>query len=719
MGYDAPLNSTDEDLLNCRAVAREVVRIALESPRAWSVRIGIYAEWGAGKTTAMNFAQGDLERQGHLTTNFNPWHHSSEAGLMRSLFVAVAKRLEAAKLLTSKDRFVSATSEYGDSFFDFLNESGLKGIDSRATIAVGVIDKVRGLFNPREETWARIVRDLGERRLIVFVDDLDRADPDLVPRVLLVLREVLDKLPIVFVLALDPAIVGAALRKHHPGFGGLEFLEKIVDFPIRLPIPSESQLGRVLDSELLQLGPRVPASVVDVWRRHLPRNPRKIKQMVRTLWTRMALVRRLDADEIQWEILFGLLIIRNRWSRVFELMRDEPQHIEGIAENLFLASDERVQARRREAVAGLVRRALGEAGDEEAMSCVDALGRAGLYGGEESIRIHLAYLEADPLLTTGEARRIASEVAAAQPGDRWGAIVDRCRSHLETQHGEMTELVRSLFLETVHEYERDLDRIANLHLEEEMGDALAGARGKLAVLSAIALGPMGFAGCPSALTVEDYRGLHGAITRYAHFTNSRRYAEVRAEEAALMNSATAAIASSPERHLAAIDFEGSAVMAEKREALEKLNAEVRAVLEEKVRERWVAVLSLPGGIGLLKGEWQYKAERLLYDTARMWTEPRVRELRDVAERARSSPKEHRNLFEMFILLCRSGESEVPVFAEVLRVIWSGLVVAPLNPRTRGTLDGMRAALKERTGIELEPEPEPIGAADPGAAPKGG
>ena len=48
-GYDSAVSSHDEDLLNRWPIAQEVYGIATTGPKDWSVRIGIYGEWGQEK----------------------------------------------------------------------------------------------------------------------------------------------------------------------------------------------------------------------------------------------------------------------------------------------------------------------------------------------------------------------------------------------------------------------------------------------------------------------------------------------------------------------------------------------------------------------------------------------------------------------------------------------------------------------------------------------
>ena len=46
-GFDAP---TRDDAPRRGAFVADVARIAMKSPQEWSVRIGVYGRWGAGKT---------------------------------------------------------------------------------------------------------------------------------------------------------------------------------------------------------------------------------------------------------------------------------------------------------------------------------------------------------------------------------------------------------------------------------------------------------------------------------------------------------------------------------------------------------------------------------------------------------------------------------------------------------------------------------------------
>src|SRR5439155_16984868 len=87
---------------------------------------------------------------------------------------------------------------------------------------------------------------LGEKRVIVLIDDLDRTARELVPEILFALKELMDIPGFSFICAFDPVVVGEVLGDYHPGFGdGLKFLDKIIDYPRWLPPPSVEGLVKL------------------------------------------------------------------------------------------------------------------------------------------------------------------------------------------------------------------------------------------------------------------------------------------------------------------------------------------------------------------------------------------------------------------------------------------------------------------------------------------
>ncbi len=78
---------------------------------------------------------------------------------------------------------------------------------------------------------------------VVFIDDLDRLPADELQEMFRVIKSVANFPNVVYVLAYDQEVVSTALDKFHPGRGEL-FLEKIVQMPVALPVPTQYALEK-------------------------------------------------------------------------------------------------------------------------------------------------------------------------------------------------------------------------------------------------------------------------------------------------------------------------------------------------------------------------------------------------------------------------------------------------------------------------------------------
>src|SRR5260370_40923338 len=104
-----------------------------------------------------------------------------------------------------------------------------------------------------------IQKKVKQRRLVVLIDDLDRCAPELLPQLLLSLRELLDLPGFTFVLAFDDEIVARALSDENPAWSdGSDFLVKILDFRFHLPSITEDQKTLLVLHAKVNDPPRVP-----------------------------------------------------------------------------------------------------------------------------------------------------------------------------------------------------------------------------------------------------------------------------------------------------------------------------------------------------------------------------------------------------------------------------------------------------------------------------
>ncbi len=152
-----------------------------------------------------------------------------------------------------------------------------------------------------QRNFAALVRALlppdGEqpRRLVVFVDDLDRCLPEKAIQVLEALKLFLDVPGCVFVLGLDPEAIAAAVQTRYKGeVKANEYLEKIIQLPFHLPVIADKEMQRFVEALTAR---NLDAACAEVFALGLADNPtpRKVKRTLNTFLLMSRLVEKRSA----------------------------------------------------------------------------------------------------------------------------------------------------------------------------------------------------------------------------------------------------------------------------------------------------------------------------------------------------------------------------------------------------------------------------------------
>ena len=158
---------------------------------------------------------------------------------------------------------------------------------------------------------------LSDRRVIVLIDDLDRTDPKVIPKLLLALRDLLDFSKFTFVLAFDHSIVAKAISSHNPAWQNSEsFLDKIIDFPFDLPAPTPLQVERLARDQFAKLCPFVPSPALNEIIGLIPANPRRLKLLGRVIASTKVEAARHAVDEINWRVAIIFAMLRLECSQL-------------------------------------------------------------------------------------------------------------------------------------------------------------------------------------------------------------------------------------------------------------------------------------------------------------------------------------------------------------------------------------------------------------------
>jgi hypothetical protein len=325
-GFDAAQRDRQEDDLDRWRFARDVVEVVSTTSPEWSVRIGIFGKWGEGKTTVLRFAEDMLKAKGNIVFTFSPWAVQGWDNLWQDFGSLLVEALSAADIPC--EGFLKKTVKESS---EFLQEIGVTRVAEGAAAFFGK-EKLYNIAFGAVSQWLKydgpqvlaIRAKLKDRRLVVLIDDLDRCAPELLPQLLLSLRELLDLPGFTFLLAFDDEIVAGALAESNPAWkSGTVFLEKILDFRFHLSPITEVQKERLVARAITKYCDFVPVASVSEILDLLPNNPRKVKSLIRSMAALRFQVKRHDADELNWVDMWLAQMLRLESYSFFEtLLRD-------------------------------------------------------------------------------------------------------------------------------------------------------------------------------------------------------------------------------------------------------------------------------------------------------------------------------------------------------------------------------------------------------------
>jgi len=240
MHTDKPASIQSEDCFQRYEFSKRIASIVAKPQIDKSIIIGLYGRWGEGKTTVMNFIQKELPKD-TIIVNFNPWLFSDEQHLLKSFFTSISEALGASDK-TKKEKIGELLSDYGGaigSVTQFIG-FGTEGLEKLG-------NKLKN--TPTEELKKRIDELIIQsgKSIVVFVDDIDRLDISEVQYVFKLVKLVGDFPNTSYILSFDEEMVSAALSPKYGGdsrSAGYNFLEKIIQIPLKIPKASKKALSK-------------------------------------------------------------------------------------------------------------------------------------------------------------------------------------------------------------------------------------------------------------------------------------------------------------------------------------------------------------------------------------------------------------------------------------------------------------------------------------------
>ena len=254
---DDPIKHRDEDRLGRKQFAERLAEGIIQWEGGDSSVIGLYGDWGAGKTSILNMTVEALENADAgkqlIIARFNPWGFSGHLDLLAIAF----RELAAAIGRDSPGKLAQGLGKLLQTYAGLLElmpvPPPVPNIMSRLLRRLGASLSRGGEARNSDLRAVRSLveqslRDLG-RRILVIIDDIDRLSDEEIREIFKLVKVVGDFPNTMYLLAFDPSIVQKALEETQRG-AGAQYLEKIVQLPFQVPQPASEKISDELTTML-------------------------------------------------------------------------------------------------------------------------------------------------------------------------------------------------------------------------------------------------------------------------------------------------------------------------------------------------------------------------------------------------------------------------------------------------------------------------------------
>lgn len=217
---DLPLKNSDEDELDgiFQITADKIYSIVKNNKFKNSYTIGVNGEWGDGKTSVFNIVKKNLVNEDIVIVDFNPWMGFDKKVLIKDFFNSVSEKLGSDLSLE--------ISKYVD---EILNNGEKSGIINFIKSLVKKDESIHSVY-----TQINKKIELLNKKIVVFIDDVDRLDREEIFELLKLIRNTANFSNVFFIVAYDRTYVNESI-KHQSSETTVKYLDKIINVEINLP----------------------------------------------------------------------------------------------------------------------------------------------------------------------------------------------------------------------------------------------------------------------------------------------------------------------------------------------------------------------------------------------------------------------------------------------------------------------------------------------------
>ena len=300
--------------------------------------IAVQGDWGTGKTSIMTMIKNELRNSKNLNLVwFNTWQFS-QFNLGDKLPLTMLNKL-VNEVSNNKE---SENFKYIKKAMVGVADAILGHISGGALEVSSFLDNEENLFEAIErlkESFQKLVNEKAgdEGRVIIFIDDLDRIEPERAVELLEVLKIFLDCEKCIFVLAIDYSVVTRGVKvKYGNDFSeskGKSFFDKIIQVPFKMPVGSYDislYVKKCFEDIGLEVEEEVLPQYINLIKYSIGNNPRSMKRLFNSflLLSNISDSEILE-DSLNRQILFALLCMQSSYELMYNYIIEKRLDLDG------------------------------------------------------------------------------------------------------------------------------------------------------------------------------------------------------------------------------------------------------------------------------------------------------------------------------------------------------------------------------------------------------
>jgi predicted KAP-like P-loop ATPase len=340
------ISTTEEDALGRKGFAEDISSLVSEQSSE-SLTVGIYGNWGAGKSSLLNLIRAKLEqnKDNIITINFTPWYFESESN---DLILRFFEQFLAA---LNKDRGINTDlKKYLKDYIKLFTAISIR--------PPGLIINFKEIISNEEKDIYKLKKELEvefkktTKKIVVFIDELDRLDNEEIKLIFKLIRLIGDFPNTTYIVGIDEEriskSIGASLNIGNKDINdsevGLEYIEKFIQIPIYLPRIEQSSIVDFINNKLSitfdekQLKEINTQLLVD----YLVSQDFNLRNIIR-YFNLVSFFSNILKDEINLNDLLLLLIIKVKNIKLFNFISKNPDYFTGRVDKKVLEKNKELK----------------------------------------------------------------------------------------------------------------------------------------------------------------------------------------------------------------------------------------------------------------------------------------------------------------------------------------------------------------------------------------